>query len=236
MSPKYLAFDIETAADIQGPDFNWRQQRPIGITCAAVFPADESEPQVWHGRTNSGAPAPRMSPAEAASLVEFLRAKVEAGYTIVTWNGLSFDFDVLAEESGEPDLCRELAMNHTDLMFHVFCEKGFPVSLANAAAGMGIPGKLENISGEQAPALWARGEHEQVIKYVAQDARVTLEVALASEKRKSFSWRTKAGKIKSFPLNGSWLSVSEALNLPEPDTSWMDDAIPRRQFTAWLQG
>ena len=41
-----------------------------------------------------------MSQQEAAGLVEYLAAQVEHGYTIVTWNGLGFDFDILAEESG----------------------------------------------------------------------------------------------------------------------------------------
>ena len=60
---------------------------------------DEPQPQVWHGHTDNSTPAPRMSPDEAVSLVAYLATKVGAGYTIVTWNGLSFDFDVLAEES-----------------------------------------------------------------------------------------------------------------------------------------
>ena len=236
MSPRYLAFDIETAADISGPDFNWREHRPIGITCAAAVSADEPKPQVWHGRTDDGTPAARMSTEDAASLAKYLRAKVADGYTIITWNGLGFDFDVLAEESGEADLCRDLAVNHTDLMFHIFCEKGFPVSLANAAAGMGVPGKAKNISGNQTPGMWARGEHRQVLDYVAQDVCVTLQIALEAERRRSFYWRTQAGKIRAFPLYGSWLSVREALKLPEPDTSWTDDPIPRPQFTSWLRG
>jgi hypothetical protein len=235
MTPKkYLAFDIETAVDVPGPDFNWRKHRPLGITCAAVLLADEPKPHIWHGQTDGGQPAPRMTPAEAASLATFLRTKVDAGYTIISWNGLSFDFDVLAEESGEATLCRELALNHIDLMFHVFCEKGFPVSLASAAAGLGIPGKHENITAELAPVLWAKGEHQRVFDYVSQDVRMTLDVALASEKRKSFAWKTKAGKTSSLSLKQSWLSVSEALKLPQPDTSWMTNAIPRKQFSAWL--
>ena len=40
---------------------------------------------------------------------------------------------MLAEESGSGDPCRELALGHVDMMFHIFCEKGFPVSLEKAA-------------------------------------------------------------------------------------------------------
>src|SRR5882724_10843572 len=51
MNRKYLAFDIETAADIPGPDFNWRPHRPIGITCAAIVASDALQPVVWHGKS-----------------------------------------------------------------------------------------------------------------------------------------------------------------------------------------
>ena len=36
-------------------------------------------------------------------------------------------------------------------------------------------------------------------------------------------------------LRRGWLTVREALRLPEPDTSWMSNPIPRRQFTQWLK-
>ena len=40
-----------------------------------------------------------MSREETAGLVRYLSEKVTQGYTIVTWNGVGFDFDVLAEEA-----------------------------------------------------------------------------------------------------------------------------------------
>ena len=39
------------------------------------------------------------------------------------------------------DLCSRVALNHIDLMFHFFCEKGYPLGLDAAAKGMGLPGK-----------------------------------------------------------------------------------------------
>ena len=68
MERKYLAFDIETAADIPGTDFNWRPHRPIGITCAAIIASDNAQPIIWHGKTDVGQPAPRMSRDEAREI------------------------------------------------------------------------------------------------------------------------------------------------------------------------
>ena len=234
MPRKYLAFDIETAADIPGPDFNWRPHRPIGITCAAVLLADEKEPVVWHAKSADGKPAPRMTRDEVCQIVRWLVEKVAAGYTLVTWNGLGFDFDVLCEESAAVEPCRELAFGHVDMMFHIFCEKGFPVSLDKAASAMGVAGKLDGLSGWQAPRLWAAGEHQKVLDYVAQDVRTALQVALAAEQRRSFSWKTQKGTVSSHPLKRGWLSVRDAVQLPEPDTSWMSNPIPRRNFSGWI--
>jgi hypothetical protein len=236
MSRKFIAFDIETAADIPGTDFNWRPHRPIGITCAAVLASDAADPVVWHARSADGKPAPRMSRDEARAVVKFLTEQAAAGYTIVTWNGLGFDFDVLAEESGAAETCRDLALGHVDMMFHVFCEKGFPVSLEKAASALGIAGKLDGISGWQAPKLWARGEHQKVLDYVAQDVRLALQIANQTEVKKTFAWHTQKGTVSSLPLKRGWLSVRDAQKLPEPDTSWMDKPIPRKNFAAWLSG
>lgn len=175
-----------------------------------------------------------MSPEEARHLVNYLAKKVSDSYTLLTWNGLAFDFDVLSEESRAFEQCRELAMNHVDMMFHVFCERGFPVALDKAAQALGIPGKPAGMSGFLAPQLWAQGRHQDVIDYVAQDVRITLKVAQTCEQRRAFAWTTRKGSVSSINLNRGWLTVQDALHLPEPDTSWMNDPIPRQQFAQWL--
>ena len=101
---KYLAFDIETAKE--WPDrAGWRKYRPVGISCAATLPSDAASPRLWHGLTDDDRPAGRMSKAEAAELVDYLTAMADDGDSIVTWNGLSFDFDILAWHLA-PKKCR----------------------------------------------------------------------------------------------------------------------------------
>ncbi|MBM4088739.1 MAG: hypothetical protein FJ276_04820 [Planctomycetes bacterium] len=234
MTRKYLAFDIETAKVVPGEEFNWKAHRPLGITCIASQSIDEEEPRVWLTRNSSGMPARRMSQADVAAFVEYLTDASRQGLVPLSWNGLSFDLDVLAEESGLADSCQRLALGHVDMMFHVVCQKGFPVSLKSAAAGLGLRGKLAGVEGIDAPVLWAAGQHETVIKYVAQDVRTTLAVAMESEQRKAFAWKTSRGTISSMPLRGGWLSVEAAMRLPLPDTSWMSNPLSRQAFTGWL--
>ena len=234
MIRKYVAFDIETAAHIANFRGDWRSFRPLGITCAAALASDAEQAAVWHGKNPDGAPAARMSRAEARQLVDRLAALTAEGYTILTWNGLGFDFEVLAEESGDLAACRELALAHVDMMFHVFCNRGYPVALDNAAKALRIPGKPQGMSGFLAPRLWAEGRHQEVLDYVADDVRIALEIARRCEAERRFQWITIQGRRQAMPLARGWLTVRQAIELPEPDTSWMPRPIRRSRFTAWL--
>jgi len=233
MARKYLAFDLETAKEVPGPGFDWGPHRPLGISCAATLPCDAESPTLWFGKGADGTPSSRMSERECRDLVNYLEGMVSLGYTLLTWNGTGFDLDVLSEESGAAEKCAALAMDHVDMMFHVFCVQGFPVALNKAAEALRIPGKPAGMSGMLAPRLWAQGRYREVLDYVAQDVRITLQVALACERRGSFAWVTRRGTISKMALPRGWLSVREALLLPEPDTSWMTAPISRRQFTSW---
>jgi hypothetical protein len=234
MARKYLAFDIETSKDVPGADFNWRSHRPLGISCAATLTSDTEQPLLWHGKTAAGLPDKRMTREEARALVQYLSKMVADGFTILTWNGLGFDFDILAEESGAVAECAECALGHVDMMFQVLCSLGYPIGLDKAAQGMGLPGKPPGMSGILAPQLWAQGRFQQVLEYVAQDVRTTMQLARAGEERRKLEWITRKGTKSSMPLRNGWLSVREALKLPEPDTSWMSAPISRREATAWL--
>ena len=232
-SPRFLAFDLETATDVPGDDFDWKPHRPLGITCAATFSTACAAPRVWYGGQTGGTPGPRMNRDEVAALVRFLIDQSAAGLTIVAWNGLGFDFDVLSEESGLPAECRRLALTQVDMMFHLFCIKGFPVGLDKAARGTGIEGKPAGMSGIRAPQLWKQGEHDKVLDYVAQDVRTTLNLAVECQRRRVLRWITQKGKPADCPLPSGWLSVEDAQRLPDPDTSWMDRPLSRAAFGAW---
>jgi hypothetical protein len=234
MARQYLSFDIETAKDVPGEDFNWRPHRPLGISCAATLASDGSKPRVWFSTTPDGLPEKQMSRVDARELVSYLSQMAADGFAVLTWNGLAFDFDILAEESGDPASCKECALRHVDMMFHVFCSLGFPVGLDKAAQAMGLPGKPPGMSGVKAPRLWAEGQFEKVLAYVTQDVRIALQIAQNCDQARKLDWITRKGLKKSLPLKKGWLTVQEALQLPEPDTSWMSNPMSRKGFTAWM--
>jgi RNase_H superfamily len=234
MARRYLAFDIETAKDVPGDDFNWRPHRPLGISCAATLASDANQPVLWHGKTPDGKHAAKMSPRETLDLVEHLSKMAADGYTILTWNGLGFDFDILAEESAAAAVCKNCALNHVDMMFHVVCSLGYPVALDNAARGMGLAGKPRGMTGDKAPALWAAGHFKKVLDYVAEDVRMAVQIAQKCDQRHTFEWITQKGAKRSLALPKGWLTVREAMKLPVPDTSWMTKPLSRKDFAGWL--
>lgn len=234
-SRKYLAFDIETAKDVPGDFSQWRNHRPLGIICAATCAVD-AEPVLWYSTTPEASPAPQMTRRKARELVDYLARMTAQGYTVLTWNGASFDFDVLAEESGARTECQTCAQDHVDMMFHLVCWLGFGVKLDKAAQGFGLPGKAGGMSGGEAPKLWAAGQFDRVLAYVAQDVRLALQVAAESEKRQEFAWITAKGARNAKPLPEGWKTVREALQLPLPDTTWMTGkGMSREEFLAWMK-
>jgi hypothetical protein len=189
----------------------------------------------YYHKDKNGDPADgAMTPEEVGELVDHLLYMDEQGYYIVTWNGLGFDFDVLAEESGRWQECRDLALRHVDMMFHFLCKKGFPLGLNTAAHGLGLPGKTEGMHGDLAPVMWAKSldDRRKVLEYVAQDAVTTLQVAEKAQENKAIQWVSKTGRTNLFQFD-KWLTVKDALLLPPPDTSWMTNPMQRYNFYGW---
>jgi hypothetical protein len=239
MSRNYLAFDLEIASDIPKGVEDWHPLAPLGITVAATVHDLHGGVMPHYGvgidwASKKSVIKERMSRGDAITLVDYLSIAVENGFTILGWNSLGFDFDVLAIESGLKEECAKLALNHVDMMFHVFCVKGFAVGLDNAAKAMKTNRKTEGVHGDMAPQMWRDGKYNEVIEYVSQDVRATLDLAQACEAEKVFRWMTKRGPIAFMPLTDGWLTVEDALKLPEPDVSWMDKPWPRSKFTNWM--
>jgi hypothetical protein len=118
------------------------------------------------------------------------------------------------------------------MYFHLFCLLGYGPGLGRAAKGMGLAGKTEGMDGALAPEMWQRGDYGKVLQYVGQDVRTTLDLALAVESAGELRWVSKSERPMSIKVK-RWLTVTEALELPLPDTSWMKDAWTRDKFVGW---
>jgi hypothetical protein len=235
MKSRYLTFDLETAKVQLRGEKDWKAKRPLGISCAATFLSTTEKPLLWYGMTKTKRPSRRMRQEEAMALVDYLASQVKQGYTIVTWNGVGFDFDILAEESGMLEECRRLALTHVDMMFHVLCQRGFGVSLASAAKAMNIESKSRKVDGTTVPRLWAEGRREEVLQYVAHDAWMTMQILKICQEQGCFCWITRGGRRRKMPLRRGWLAVTAAQRLRKPSSTWMCKSWSRSEWTAWLR-
>lgn len=177
-------------------------------------------------------------------MVAALQELVRDGYTLLTWNGSSFDFAVLAEESGMYKECAELNTRHIDMMMIVTFTKGYFLGLQKALVGAGLSGKLKHVTlkdgtpltdmnGALAPKLWAQGEYDAVLAYLRDDVVQPLRLAEIIEQVKMIKWLSNAGKPQCV-LVPKLLTVEECFSIPEPDTSWMKLPPKRRQFIEWM--
>jgi hypothetical protein len=227
---RFLAFDLEIATPIPDGATDWRPYRPFGISCAATFAQGEDVPHLWHGVNY----AAKMEEDNVCQLIDYLQQMVYDDYTILTFNGAGFDFEVLAEESGMVAECKELAMNHIDIFFQLFCQLGYAPGLDRLCKGMNLGEKPEGINGAAAPQMWLDGRYQEVLDYCAGDVRLTMALALEVKRLGAVRWTGRAGKSTGAQML-ELLTVQEAMLLPEPNISWMTGEVwTRDKFTGWM--
>lgn len=234
---KLAAFDIEVAKEIPSGAREWEKYEPLGISCAALALSDGSQVRFWKN-------IPQMGRADCIQLVEDLAGYIDNGYTLLTWNGCKFDFNVLAQESGLYERCARMALDHYDLMLMVTFSQGHFLSLQAALDGSGLKGKLKSVTlkdgrlltgmdGSQAPQLWAQGEYEAVLAYLREDVMQLLDLARVTVKNRTLRWKSRSGNLRSMPVE-RLLRVGECFKLPEPDVSWLSHSPSRAGFTDWM--
>jgi hypothetical protein len=233
-----IAFDLETARILPPDSSDLLSHMPLGIACAAIAFSDR-ETEFWHAR-------PQLDAEQCRQLVRRLQALVRSGYRLVTWNGCSFDFRVLAHESSLFAECGEIALNHVDLMAYVTFSKGYPIKLDKALAGAGLgvkihavtleDGRVVDPSGANAPILWAQGQTEAVLAYQRQDVEALLKLAQRVVQTQRIQWTSTAGREMVLSLR-RLLTMRECFELPAPDTSWMTrPPLTRHGFVEWIPG
>ena len=82
-----------------------------------------------------------------------------------------------------------------------------------------------------------RSEPPALSNSCTSDERVNrrpFSVGQTCEERGEICWITRKGYPTCKPLPDGWLTVTQAMALPEPDTSWMDTPMLHTRFTDWL--
>ena len=249
---KALGFDLEIAGELpEEGEIDWSV--PLGVTCVGLATEGYSW---WHAPAGLDTEMYDERFRSVRSIVEELEHWREMGYYIVTWNGMGFDFRVLAQETSEDpelyDRICDLAWNHIDIAFQMRVEKGYMIGLNTAAQGLNLQGKTEGMSGSLAPQMWKQGFDEQmkVLEYVAQDAQATLDVYNRLVEQRVLFWTTKGGYKTKSPWHPTVVgignvpateppyrlpTVKEVTRYSAPaDTSWMSfEPRPIDSYYSW---
>lgn len=233
----FVAFDLETATLADNENY------ALGITCAAAVASDGTH-YTWHGAVDPTTDlyAPRMTTEEVRAMLRNLMDLQARGYQVVTWNGAAFDFRVMAAElAGDTThvaAAQRLALEHVDPAFSMFAHKGFMCGLNAAAQGLGVTGKLAGMCGAEAVTAWqeSRTQQDLVLRYVLEDCAALGRVYEAAARIGGIRWITKAGRASYWPCSQiATMTVAEALNVPQPDTSWMSTPRTRADLVGWLE-
>jgi len=219
---KVIGFDLEIARPF--PEDGWDRSSPLGISCAATYGFDLDDIRVYHPSLNGLSYADEMNPENVRAMIDELVEMSHRKY-IVTWNGLGFDFLVLAIESQDLEYQKkvaDLAMRSIDPYFNMFCDMGYGIGLQKMADALGATGKLDGMHGSLAPYMWtgnpagvsaeelgevdnfavAAGSieaQELCLDYVKQDAKATYNVYKAIMNTRNIYWKTRKGTLSKKP-------------------------------------
>jgi hypothetical protein len=156
---------------------------------------------------------------------------------IVTFNG-NFDFHMIADNVDDPRARRmaaRLALTNYDILLNFAANTGYMSSLESFAVGTLGEGKTAN--GEHAVAMWASGEHQRVIEYCENDARITSGVYASGMRLGRLTRRTKSGKPSVWPLPLGRFSpthkVIQSYIENPPDVSWMTEPTDYSGIADW---
>ncbi len=219
---KIIGFDLEIARPF--PEDGWDRNASLGISCAATYGANPDDIHVYHPALTGESYADEMNPASVQAMIDDL-VRMSQNKHIVTWNGLGFDFLVLAIESHDfkyKQKVANLAMEHIDPYFNMLCDKGYGIGLQKMSDALHVMGKLEGMHGSLAPYMWTGNPtgvspealeevarfwavagsmeaQEICLDYVKQDAKATYDIYQALMATRSVYWKTRNGTLSRYP-------------------------------------
>lgn len=218
-------FELKQHEDIE-------KYAPFNISVAATA-IRGGEERAWYSKDEEGRPALNLTQQQAHELLEYLQDMQQRDFMVCAWNGLGFDLKWIGYNAKNMKLAAEIVLNSYDPMFQFFNQRGFPVSLAKVAEGLGIK-QTKLMNGADAPKEWAKGNHEAVMEYCLGDCQMTNMIISEIVTKKCVNWITANGMNKSEPMP-LLKSVRQVIDEPIADQSWMDNPPSKSKFHEWVQ-
>lgn len=166
-----------------------------------------------------------MEPEDLTLAINDITALLDTGNTLITWDGMRRDFPLLAEH--DKVRVSEIAVRHYSVAFDLFCRKGFYIAFPALCEAMRVECHDSIVSWESDP--------DGAIDAAHAFLRSLLLLWDSVENNGNvIEWVSKSGKAMKINL-GYWRTVGEAVELPLPDTAWMDRPASRSDYLKWIR-
>jgi len=179
-----------------------------------------------------------LSFATADEVIEWILTSDE---TIVSWNGLAFDFKFLFDrcqcEQTKARLAFAAVNRHVDIMFDFMVSNGYPASMQSFATPLG---HSKSWSGAEAATS---EDYDAIVAYCKDDVAVLKQIYTAGLAQGWLARMTKANKKVVWVLHydqqhgtpyvRNCIDCLNTLGRTPPNQSWMTDPIRIPDTVAW---
>lgn len=218
-----IYFDVETT----GFPPNGR------ITCVVTVANDR--PKVWASPGKDGEFV-EMSEEAVRELVVFFEEEGDMGRQVVSYNGASFDFQMLWLQTTDVDVRKRievLAQNHFDLHLACILARGHRIKLDSLATAS--LGQAKTASGASAIDMWKNKDYQNLFEYCTKDVQLLRnlhEIALNDSK---LTFESRKGNLFDFDVKEFVGLGADAMSkLPPKKEAWMDDNANLVKVFDWI--
>ena len=207
---KVIALDIETAnldMDAEGLAFDNPKGWQTSVVC--VYDSHKDKNYIFVGDADY-APAVRKCGGKVGLVYQFdflhhfLQKWKYDGYLLLTHNGEGFDFPIMSKSVSDGGVgnCKEIledwpSSQKFDSSLYLKQKTGIRYRLNHLIHGMLGEDQSKLMDAANAPIEWAKGNHEEVIRYCVDDCLKTYNVLIASLDSGYF---TAIGKDEYIPV------------------------------------
>ena len=218
---RYIALDIETAnldMDAEGLSFSNPQGWKTSVVC--VYNSHEDKNYIFVGEADY-TPAVRKCGGKVGLvyrfdfLLHFLQKWRDGGYLLLTHNGEGFDFPIMSKSIGDGGVgkCKDILegwppSQKFDSSLYLKQKTGIRYRLNHLIHGMLGEDQSKLMDAANAPIEWAKGNHEEVIRYCVDDCLKTYNVFIGSLDSGYF---TAIGKDEYIPVEAPRIDYQNGL-------------------------
>ena len=219
----HIFFDAETTGFL--PDGR--------VTCLVTNHKDRSK--VWATRDGDDAYA-LMDDGCIAELVTFMETEGDGGRAVVSYNGSSFDFQMLCNQTADAALkhrIETLARNHIDL--HLVCIRARGHRMKMDGLAKASLGTQKTGTGANAVALWEAKEYAKLFEYCTNDVLILRDLFNLALCDKALQFESSKGNLFTVNVGDTLGMTADELSKCTPHKeSWMKDNSDLMRVLSWL--